>query len=63
MSEKDSKAGTAFWKIIETTPNSNYQLQDSLTSALHESAKHAAAISDDLTAVVIQLKNSAGESA
>ena len=63
VSEKDSKAGTAFWKIIGTEPNSNYQLQDSLLSALHESAKHAAVISDDLTAVVIQLKNSAGESA
>lgn len=57
---QDEKQREGFWKRILDRADSSYRLRDALADALHEGQRRQPDINDDLTAVVVRLKESGG---
>jgi serine/threonine protein phosphatase PrpC len=56
----DETRHKAFWTRVENQTDSSYRMRDALAEAFQESARRKTRVEDDLTAVLVRLRNTGG---
>jgi serine phosphatase RsbU (regulator of sigma subunit) len=56
----DETRHKAFWTRLENQTDSSYRMRDALAEAFQESARRKTRVEDDLTAVLVRLRNTGG---
>ncbi len=57
----DETQHKSFWARLGTQADSSYRLRDALAEAFHDGARRKTNVEDDLTAVIVRLKNTGGD--
>ena len=57
----DETQHKSFWARLGTQTDSSYRLRDALADAFHHSTRRKTHLEDDLTAVIVRLKNTGGD--
>lgn len=57
----DENQNKSFWNRVGKVTDSSYKLRDALAEALHESVRRKSHVEDDLTAVIVRLRNTGGQ--
>lgn len=57
----DETQHKSFWARLGTQTDSSYRLRDALADAFHDSTRRKTHLEDDLTAVIVRLKNPGGD--